>query len=171
MTTVPLPEPVNHINDVRELLAAVRSVRDRIQGFVHNRPQERKRLNFNASISDQFFESCATGIEASTPLGSASQTTPALLRDVISYSQAYGSLADELELTFRGLRYTIAQKRAEMAQLAMQTYALAKGLNRPIDGDVLVPHVQAMKRSLKRKRKAAPAVEPSAAPVPVGGAS
>lgn len=177
MTTIPLPEPINHIEAVRALLAEVRSVRERIVGFEHNRPSERSRLNLNAGTSDQFLESCATAIEASPPLAATARTQPAILRDVIIFSQAYTSLADELELTARGLRYTIARRRAEAAQMALQTYAIAKSLNRPPEREVLVPHIQAMKRAFKRKRKRKPPIEapqpltPAPAPPIEGGAA
>lgn len=165
MTTVPLPETTNHVEAVRALLADVRAVRDRIGGFVHDRRKERSRLNLNAAVSDQFFEACATAIEASPPLAAAAQVQSAELRDIISFSQAYTSLAAELELTARGLRYTIAQRRAATAQLALQAYALAKGLNRPSDRAVLVPHIDSMRRGLKRKRKSQPAEPPLPEPV------
>jgi hypothetical protein len=178
MTTIPSIETTNHIEEVRALLADIRSVRERIVAFTHDRKEVRARLTFNAGVSDAFFEAVAMAIEASEALLAAAQTTPAKLRDVISYSQAYASLADEFELIARGVRFSIAERRAGEAQMALQAYAIAKRLNRPSDRALLVPHIDAMRRALNRGRRPQarpeePAVPPTTPvpPAPIGGAA
>jgi len=69
---------------------------------------------------------------------------------------AYESVADEAEAFARGIRHTIAIRRAAVATDALQAYDIAKGLARKPEGAGLASHIGDMRRTLGRsgrKRK------------------
>ena len=158
MTTIPPeipPAPNSHTQQVREHMAAVRAVMARIPGFTHPAKGSRRRLNFHGKVSDQALEAIAMTIEASPALQAASQITAEELRDVMAFDHAHGSLANDLDVQSRGVRYTIASRRAAAVRLAMQAYKIAQSLNGPADRLVLVPHLDKIKAALRLKRRPA----------------
>jgi hypothetical protein len=166
MTTVPLPEPVSHVDAVRELIARVREIQQSIPGFEYNNKIERQRLNLAAGVPDRFLDTVSVAIEASDTLNGAAAVRSAEVRDVIEFSRAYRSLAEELQLVADGALYTIALRRAKISDLARRAYALSKSLNRPSDRAVLVPHIDAMRRALNRTRPKSQTTDAAPAPAP-----
>lgn len=163
MTTI--PEVSNPIPPTQaEMLHHIRSLRQMVAGFVFERPEERRRLHGNATVSDRFLSDVAIGIEASPPLAANLDFTGDDLREAITFTQTYRPIVEELRLLARSLSYMITEKRSKAGQRAYHAYTLSKTLNRPGDREVLVPHIVAMKAALggRGKRKAVP---PAEAPV------
>jgi len=169
MTTIPLETPSvsnPHTLEVRERMSAIRTELERIRGFAHPAKGARRRINFTASLPDTVLEAVAVAIEASEPLGAAAQVTPNDLRDAIAFERAYRSLADDLEVQANAVRFAIATRRSDAGRLALQTYAIAKGMNRSADHQVLVPHLAVIRKALTRKRKKGADVPPEAEATP-----
>ena len=64
----------------------------------------------------------------------------------------------------KSVRYTIAVKRASVGTLALQVYQMSKALARKTMRQVIMPHLDNMKRALGRTR-AKPVVEPILEPL------
>jgi len=152
MTTIP-DVPQSHTDAARQLLLAVRSLRDSVPGLVLIPNDRLKEMIPAASLSDEFLETVTNSVEATPDLAAASKLVPADVRDVIAFSRAYGGPMDEVELLQRMLRHTIISRRFKVGQEALKAFALAKGLNRPRKSDLLVPHIEAMRRTLARSRR------------------
>ena len=152
MTTIP-EVPQSHTEAARQLMLAVRTLRESVPGLVLIPKERLRELIAAASVSDEALETVTISVEATPDLASASTLVPAEVRDVIAFSRAYAGVIDEAALLERMLRHTIIVRRARVGQEALKAFALAKNLNRPRKSDLLVPHIEAMQRTFKRPRK------------------
>ncbi|HEY6137014.1 MAG TPA: hypothetical protein VI670_04555 [Thermoanaerobaculia bacterium] len=122
-------------------------------------------------LPDAFFLELAVAIESSEAfvkaLEAASlQLTPAEIRDMLRYAEAYLPFADALERFARGVRHTVAARRANVGRKASSAYRIAQGMNLLVDVSLPVPQAESMKRAFATRRKK-PAPVPSPVPVPV----
>lgn len=164
MSTIP-PEPLTpHEITAQAMMMQLRETVQGIAGYAFVGRGQRRKLNTAASLPDRFLQSVAVACDASSHLAGSSQITGSELRDTIAFARAYTSVADELEVIARGLRDTIAARRGDVGQRALRAYSMAKSINRPSDREVLIPHVNEMKRALGRGRRSKNTV-PGAPPV------
>ena len=160
MTTIP-PTPINHEEVANAMIQQLRAMAQSIPGFTYAAKGRRRRISSAARLSDAFLEDVAVACDASRDLAMTSKFTAAELRNIIILSRAYKSVANEMSLIERGILDTIAETRAEAGQSALRTYTMAKGLNRPEERELLIPHVASMQRTLGRGRKPKRAAEPA----------
>jgi hypothetical protein len=79
--------------------------------------------------------------------------TPAEVRDLVSYADAYLPLADELEALAQFIRYSATAARNKAGNEALTTYALAQRMAKQPEHAGLKPAVADMRRALGRGRK------------------
>ncbi len=159
--------PISPTEAARALLVQIRALQASVNGFTFSRTPDPRTLNSAASVPPAFLEAVAVALDASPHLATASRVEAAELRSAATYANAFTPVAEELELMARAVRYTLAIHRSRAGKLALSAYALAKTLNRPSDRQVLMPHIEQMKRALgKTRRKPESAVlEPPPPPV------
>ena len=174
MSVTPVEVPVSHAEAARLLSESLRAMQSAIEGFVLP-PQpldSQSRLRGHRSLPDAFFLELAVAIESSeafvNALKAASlQLTPAEIRDMLRYGEAYLPFADALERFARGVRHTVSARRASVGRKASSAYRIAQGMNLLVDVSLPVPQAESMKRAFgTRRRKPAPVTAP--APVPAG---
>lgn len=163
--------PVAHIESANTFMTQLRALMQSISGFSHISSEQRRRLIPPAAVPDRFLLTVAAALDASSVLANAAQITGPELRDAINFTNAFESVATELELAARGLRETITTRRADAGGRALRAYRMSKSLDRPNERSVLIPHIRDMKRSLGRGRQRSTAEEPPVetppeAPVP-----
>jgi hypothetical protein len=148
------PSPVSYTDAAQALVQQARDMRQQIPNLVFPLKGQGKRLSAVAGVPPEFVELTAVAVTNSAPLGSAGGTNPARARDLMSYAEAFGPLADELEALAFFVRHSVTAARNEVGSDALTTYAMAKALaKRPATAD-LAPHVDDMSRALGRRRKA-----------------
>jgi len=168
MTTIPEPRPV-YEETAMAMLQQLRALAATVPGFAHVPTGRRHKITPTASLPDAYLHAVSVACDASEHLALSSQITGAELRDGIAFSHAFLSVADELELIARGLRGTVAERRWDIGRRALRAYSIAKGINRPEDSAVLIPHIVTMARTLNRGgRKALPSTDPSQEPLQAG---
>lgn len=117
-----------------------------------------------AALPNDFLIAATTAVDSSNVLQSATQFDTDAVRQAVEFTEAYESVANEAEAFARGVRHTIAIRRAEAATDALQAYDIAKGLARKPEGASLASHISDMKRTLgrtgKRRKPNAPAPLP-----------
>jgi hypothetical protein len=120
---------------------------------------ETQRLSIAASVPPEFIELATVAMTSHGELGRTEAVPPEHVSDLLSYSQAFTPVADELEALAKFLRYSTTAARHTAATEALTTYALASRLARRAGGGKLAPHVADMRRALGRtgRRKKAPA--------------
>ncbi|HEV7240912.1 MAG TPA: hypothetical protein VGQ36_16860 [Thermoanaerobaculia bacterium] len=162
--------PVSHVEAALRLLENLRTMQSSIDGFIiPPSPLDRQsRPRGHMLLPNDFFVSLAVALESSPQFAASLQAamislTPAEIRDMLRYGEAYLPVADELERFARGIRHTVRIRRAKIGRVAASAYRVAKGLNLLVDVSLPVPEVESMKRAFgTRRRKAAEPV-----PVPV----
>jgi hypothetical protein len=179
MSVTPIDVPVSHAEAARQLSESLRAMQSTIEGFVLP-PQPldaQSRLRGHRSLPDAFFLELAVAMESSVAfvnaLAAASlQLTPAEIRDMLRYGEAYLPFADALERFARGVRHTVFARRASVGRKASSAYRIAQGMNLLVDVSLPVPQAESMKRAFAtrtRRRKPAPVPEP--VPAPAGKAT
>ena len=165
--------PVSHAEAARRLTESLRAMQSTIEGFVlPPKPLDaQSRLRRLGSFPDAFFVELAVALESSesfvNALKAASiQLTPAEVRDMLRYGEAYLPFADALERFARGIRHTVFSRRAKVGRVASSAYRIAQGMNLLVDVSLPVPQAESMKRAFGSRRRKQPAPEP--APVPPG---
>ncbi|HEV7488143.1 MAG TPA: hypothetical protein VGQ65_20915 [Thermoanaerobaculia bacterium] len=164
----------SHTATVQERIDEIRAMRLKIPNFTIPESKRAKRqIVAVASLPPAFIERAAVAITNSASLVRSGGTDPDRIRDLMSYADAYESLADELEAMASFVRHSVATARNEAGREALMTYAVAQRLAKlPATAD-LAPYVADMRIALgkrARKSKATPAPSPTTplpAPFPV----
>jgi len=158
MTIVDIPEtPMSHAEAAQQRLQELRRWRELIPHFVTPAsPDEMQRLSSAASVSPEFIELTNVAVANQTALVRTDGVTPAEVRDLVSYADAYGPLADELEAVAQFIRHSTMTARNIAGTEALTRYALAQRLAKQRKTAYLAPHVADMRRALGRGRRASP---------------
>jgi hypothetical protein len=147
------------------LIAQIRTFRQQIPKLQIPDPgQTRRDLVSAATVPPEFIELTSVMVRNSAALARAG-ANPDQTSDLMSYAEAYGPVADELESLAHFVRHSVATAKNEAGSDALTTYALAQRLARRKATADLAPHVADMRRLLKRGRKAK-AAPPAGTPAP-----
>ena len=161
MSATEVEVPVSHAEAARLLSESLRAMQSTIDGFVlpPSPLDAQSRLRGHLALPDAFFVELAVALESSelfaAALKAASiQLTPAEIRDMLRYGEAYLPFADALERFARGIRHTVLARRAKVGRVASSAYRIAQGMNLLADVSLPVPQAESMKRAFgKRRRK------------------
>jgi hypothetical protein len=115
-------------------------------------------------VSDAFIESAGASIDRSKRLESTAAIDAASMRDSTGFALAYEPAVVEAYAFARAVEHTIRVEKAKAGSSALDIYAVARRLSRRKNGAELKPHVDDMRRKLKRGKKRKTTSEP--APVP-----
>jgi hypothetical protein len=161
-TIIPLP----HVEAAKAVLEELRALRAKIPRFVIEVPNETQKIANVASVPDPFVESAGFAADASKQLEAAAGADPATLRDSFGFALAFDSVIVEAYAFARAVEHTVRVQRATAGASALDIYAVAQRLAKGKNGAQFVPHVEDMRRKLKRRsgRKRKTTSEP--APVP-----
>lgn len=157
-STVVSTETTNpHIEAAQARLQELRLMRDQIPRFLI--PESTKdvvRMNSAASVPPEFVELTAVAVTNQKALARGEGATPAGIRDLLRYAEAYSPLADELEALAQFVRFSVSSARNAAGHEALTVYALAQRLAKRRENAGLVPYVADMRRALGRMRKRTP---------------
>ena len=153
-----------HVEGAKSLLGEIRALYAKMPRLVVEGPKEAQKLASAASVSDVFVESAGASIDRSKRLETAAATDAATLRDSFGFALAYDPVVVEAYAFARAVEHSIRVQRATAGISALDIYAIASRLAKRKDGAEFVPHVEDMRRKLKRGRKRKTTSEP--APVP-----
>jgi hypothetical protein len=162
---IPTPnEPEKPITS-DEAVRQVRSVRLGIPKFVQLAQKQLQAINRVASIDPFFLEAAFAAMNESEALRSVLGTDDQQLRTQQQDVAKWQSLVEETDALSLGVTSTIKMQQHQIAMVALQVYAVARGLVRNGQHPDLVPHVDTMRRLLRLGKR--PKAEPDkAAPTP-----
>lgn len=148
----------SHTLDAQARVEELRAMRLTIPNFVFPTLKGGTReLTSAASVPPEFVELTMVAVRNSPALVRGGGAEEAGARDLMSYADAYGPVADELEALAHFVRHSIAAAKNKVGAEALTTYALARRLaKRPETAD-LAPYVADMSRALGLRRKMAKA--------------
>ena len=158
---------LSHTAAAKALVEKVRGLREEIPNFtIPTTRNANRRMNTVARVSPQFIELTAAAAENNAALARAGSSTPDAVRDLVSYAEAYTSVADELEALAGFVRHSVKAAKHKAGRYALTTYAVTRRLANEPETAELQPVATAMKRELHRRKKAQPATpEPPVPPV------
>ena len=149
----------NYAEAAQERVQELRRWREQIPHFATPAtPDATQRLSSVASVSAEFIELTNLAIANHMVLVRTEGATPAQVRDLVAYADAFGPLADELEALAQFMRYSAKAARNAAGSEALTTYSLAVRLAKRPATAYLAPYVADMRRALGRGRKASPEV-------------
>ena len=161
--------PVSHAEAARQLIESLRAMQSTVDGFViPPQPLDAKsRTSGHRLFPDEFFVQLAVALESSESLSGALKAasielTPAAIRDMLRYGEAYLPFADALERFARGVRHTVFSRRSKVGRVASSAYRIAQGMNQVVDVSLPVPQAESMKRAFGTRRR-----KPVSQPAPV----
>lgn len=161
----PVTPAPSHKDAAAAIIDEVRGLKDRIPHFVI--PESKaapRRLAKAASVPPQFIDLASMATRNNEDLARGGNSGPDETRDLTSYAEAYGPLADELETMALFVRHSVRAAKHQAGSNALLTYAMAKRLAKRPETASLAPHVDDMKRALsvpRRKAKSKPAPVPA----------
>jgi hypothetical protein len=145
---------ISHTESAQARLQELRQTRALIPHFViPESARERARLNSAASVPPEFVELTTVAVANETSLVRGDGATPAEIRDLMGYAEAYGPYADELEAFAQFVRHSVTAARHQAGVEALTTYSLAQRLAKRPRTAHLAPYVADMRRALGRMRK------------------
>ena len=115
-----------------------------------------RRLSPAASVPPEFVELTNMAVANETALVRGDGPTPAKMRELVAYADAYDPVADELEALASFLRYSTTAARHFAGTEALTTYSMAKRLSKRTKYAHLKPHVADMRRALGRVKRSTP---------------
>jgi len=146
-----------HVEAAQARLQELRLMRDQIPRFlIPESSKETWRLVNAASVPPEFVELTAVAVANQKTLARDEGATPAEIRDLLRYAEAYSPLADELEAMAQFVRFSVHVARNAAGSEALTVYALAQRLAKRRENAGLVPHVADMRRALGRTRRKSP---------------
>jgi len=159
------PILVQHTEAAKALTEKIRALRADVPRFVHDFPEERRKLVQKYTLPEGFLESAGVSLQTFERLEAASGTEAAKLRDAFSYALAYDAVVKEAFAFARSVAFTIRVQLADAGASALDIYAIARRLSKRKDGAELIPFVEDMqkklaKRGRPRKKNSKPAPEP-----------
>lgn len=101
----------------------------------------------------EFVELTTVAVANESSLVRGDGPTPAEIRELTAYADAYSPFADELEAFALFVRYSVTSARHSAGIEALTTYALAKRLAKRPRTAHLAPHVADMRRALGRVQR------------------
>ena len=151
-------DPSNpHIEPAQARLSELRAMREAIPRFaIPESTRETRRLNAAASVPPDFVELVVFALANNKALALGEGKSPAELRDLLRYAEAYAPLADELEAFAQFIRYSVNVARNEAGFEALTIYSTAQRLAKRREHAQLAPYVADMRRTLGRTRLAKP---------------
>jgi hypothetical protein len=157
--TDPAGTPGNHAETAQERILELHRWREQIPRFlIPETSDATRRLIGAASVSPVFIELTNVAVANQPVLVRTEGATASQVRDLVSYSDSYSPLADELEALAHFVRYSVTAARNAAGLEALTTYSLAQRLSRLPQNAHLKPHVADMRRALGRGRKSTPEV-------------
>src|SRR3954463_10774934 len=153
---VPVTTPAtSHKDAAAEIIDEIRGLKDRIPRFVIPESRAaRRRLARAASVPLQFIDLTSMATRNNEDLARGGNSGPDQIKDLTSYAEAYGPLADELEAMALFVRHSVRTAKNQAGSNALMTYAMAQRLAKRPETASLAPHVEDMRRALLRRRKA-----------------
>jgi len=158
MSTVePTGTPISHAEAAQQRVQELRRWRELIPHFVMPASIDAtRRLIPAASVSPEFIELTNVAVANQPALVRNEGITPAEIRDLVSYADAYGPLVDEHEAFAQHLRHSVTAARNLAGSEALTTYSLARRLAKHRKTAHLAAYVADMRRALGRVRKVSP---------------
>jgi hypothetical protein len=121
----------------------------RIPGLKAPHAATRRRISGHRTVPKKFIRSMMAVVDSHTGLRGAGRFDSAEAQDALQFEAAFRSVRDQIANLLASLTYTMELRVALVAEKAMNSYAIAKGL--ALDDLTLTRLVARLRRDLGRK--------------------
>lgn len=141
-----------------EAMQQVRGVRTGIPKYVQLHKAQLKSINRLSSIDPLFLEAAFATMNESEALRGVLGADDQQLRAQWQVIAQWQGVVEEVDALSLGVTSTIKMQQHQIAAIALQVYAVARGLVRNGQHPDLIPHVETMRRLLRlgKRQKAGP---------------
>ena len=125
---VPVTTPAtSHKDAAAAIIDEIRGLKDRIPHFVIPESRAaRQRLVRAASVPPEFIDLASMATRNNEDLARGGKSGPEETSDLMSYAEAYGPLADELEAMALFVRHSVRSAKNQAGSNALLTFAMAR---------------------------------------------
>ena len=142
---------MSYTDDAKALFEALEALVQAVPGFERTEMGALRKLVRHAGVPDECIITTVTAIEASPLFAAATPLRREAAYDAIQFALAYETLATDLEVAARGVRYAIAKKRAGIGAQVLDALAVARRLVK--QDPTLQARVANMRRTLAKKQR------------------
>lgn len=128
---------------------ALKAVAIRIPELKAPHAETRKRISGRRTVPKKFIRSMMAAVDGHATLRNTGRFDSAEAEDALQFEAAFRSVRDQIAILLASLTYTIELRMAPVAEKAMASYVIAKGLAR--DDPAMARLVARLKRDLGRK--------------------
>lgn len=144
-----------------QIVEHLRLLRQHIPGFVPMTEKEVSPLRKIARINDDMLLAAANTAGASAAVSAAIGRDAETLRNERAEASRWSAVLDEIRTIYKGVQASNIGRRHRLGLTALQTYAITRQLVRQPEHADLLPHLDAMRRAFRRKRRAEASPQPA----------
>ena len=147
---IPSPTQTEAEKLVAELCAQIDAIAERIPSRTAH-PFMAGRMRASRTVSREFIASMIFVVEGTASLAALGTFDPQNARAMLQFTSAFRVFTDRVAVLLTSVNHTLESWRAEVADEAIQTYAIAKGMARDPGSAELAGHVANLRRDLGRR--------------------
>jgi hypothetical protein len=132
-------------------IAQLRAMGDDFPDDPTAKPLTPAEMRLAAGTPVVFMEKSALLTEAAPSIGGALSVDAEFLRESIAEELAYGGVIDEANAFARRVELYLLRRKLKAARIARDIYRMAQGYAKTDPGNPVTPHVEEMKRALRKK--------------------
>jgi len=136
-----------------QLMIKVRELMTEIKGFRYSARGRRVKIGAASSLPEDFLQFLAIACDANPEFAERVKLTGAEIRDRLEFRREFLGFAAETHLVAKGVEDTVAEELAELGRRALKAYKVAQEMESGSEKESLVPHLEAMRRTLTRGRR------------------
>lgn len=136
---------------VPQLIQQVRAIGEQIPGFTLPHPSQPELRGPGSNVPPDAVDAGVSAALTHKALAGAIDIEE--VQSDEQFVRAFADLRDELKIVFTGLDYTIRLKRFNAGQATLNVLNIARRLARKQDNAHLQPHVEAIEKALRRRRR------------------
>lgn len=147
---IPSPTRTEAEKLVAELCAQIDAIAERIPTR-NAGPFMEGRMRASRTVSREFIASMAFVVEHTASLAALGTFDSQNARAMLQFTSAFRVFTDRVAVLLTSVNHTLESWRTEVAEEAIQTYAIAKGMARDPGSAELAGHVANLRRDLGRR--------------------
>jgi hypothetical protein len=142
---------------VPKLIEQVRSIGEQIPGFTLPHPSQPELRGPAGNVPPAAIDAAISAAQAHKAL--AESIDAAEVQADEQFVRIFADLRDELKILFTGIDYTIRLKRFNTGQATLNVLNIARRLARKPENAHLHPHIEAIEKALRRRRRNGKTIE------------
>jgi len=157
-TAIETPTTPDFATLIPKLIEQVRSIGEQIPGFTLPHPSQPDLRGPASNVPPAAVDAGVSAALAHKALAGAIDI--AEVQSDEQFVRAFADLRDELKILFTGVDYTIRLKRFNAGQATLNVLSIARRLARKPENAHLNPHIEAIEKALRRRRRNGKTPEP-----------